>query len=209
MNTKLILAMAALLAVPTALGGAPYHRDSIGPTSVNIAGLGEFGVSVCDNGDPPLVAIIACGTGGIGAIIAVNETGGDWFDGTCSVEPGAPNTGGFYGFTCGTDRDDDIFVTNIDADSNDATDEYDDDFASGNETVSMIPICFRSDISAADDDTTNGDDNEFDDFAVFIAINVPEFPAAVGFFSVDIAGASGDGCGGDNASSHNHANFTD
>lgn len=192
MNPALPLLMASILLVPAAQAGT-YHREVIGPSAVDVTGVGQFGVTgvgqfgfaACDNGSPALVALLACGTGGIGATIDISDLNASgpllYAVGECSVEASGTNPGGGFSFLCGVDRDDDGFVTNVDTDSIDP-DGFDDDFAgaaapSGSGTVG---VCFRSDGASS---TGPG---SWDYMHVFIATNVPQAPAAVGFFSVDV-----------------------
>ncbi|MFA5944071.1 MAG: hypothetical protein WC876_06355 [Candidatus Thermoplasmatota archaeon] len=190
MNTKLLIAgMAALmLAAPATVAGT-YHRDSVGPTTVNIDQLGEFGISLCDDTVGALVPALLCGTGGVGAIIDISGESGNTVEGTCAVAQDSAivsQTNGDFSFSCGVDRDDDGFVTNVDttapdADNDPTTIEWDDDYAgatvSGPMGSGSVNVCFEQDVGASG----------FDDVAVFIAVNVPSTSVAVGTFDVDLS----------------------
>jgi hypothetical protein len=209
----LLLALAATLAAAplAAAGTSSYHRDVLGPSAVNVETVATAGFAFCTK---VVVAALDCGTGGIGATIDVSDlnsavaAGTDEFaSGTCTVEPGSPNTGGAYGFICGVDRDDDGFVTNVDADGSQDPDGYDDDFAFGSDTDPTIDVCFRADA----DGLLINRIPAWDFVHVFVALNVPEVPAAVGFFAVDLTLTTyASACpNGANVSGHSHGTWYD
>jgi hypothetical protein len=191
MDSKLVVGLAALLLGSSAGLAADYHRDSIGP-SVN---SNVIRLSDCDDGVVgQTVPALLCGTGGVGAIIALDGSAGNGeadlnpaiaVAGTCKVQQTSaigPSGGGFS-FTCGVDRDDDTFVTNVDPTSTSGQ-GYDDDFfnspAVAGGAQGSVDVCFREDL-----------DGSFDDAAVFIAANVDPAGPAAGTFSIDLSLASG------------------
>jgi hypothetical protein len=221
MNTKLILALAALVAVSGAASAYTYNysRDVFGPTTADITFVGQFGVAVCDAS--ATVAVIDCSTSGIGAIVDVsNIASTDFVSGTCDVSTnnGANTHGvvaGTFSYSCGTDRDDDGFVTNVDLScvppglpgtcSSDPVDGFDDD-STANTIVSntagsgTAAVCFRSD----NGEFVPADAHTWDDFAVFIAINVPSAPVDAGSFHVSIGVSAIASC---TAGGHTHATW--
>lgn len=212
MNTTTVSLLAAMLVAPALVLADPtvtYHRDSIGPSGVKIAGVGKFGAALCDGGNPPLIAILACGSGGISAIIDVSALEDNHVPhhhfavGTCSVEPGTPSVPGSYSYVCGTDRDDDSFVTNVDGSGSLDPDGFDDDFAQGFYPDTQIGICFRRDIDVSGHD--------WDTWGVFILMNLPNgLPPGAGIFSIDVTATATDSCGpGQNVSAHTHGNYLD
>jgi hypothetical protein len=106
--------------------------------------------------------------------------------GTCTVTPASPNTdnvldGSPYSFTCGVDRDDDGFVTNVDLDGAEDPSGFDDDFASGgvgsDGDRSTIDVCLRRDAT--------GGGGDWDDVSVFVSANGA--PVAAGVFDVALS----------------------
>ena len=236
MNTKLILALAAMMVVPTAAlatGGSGHSHSyarlgALGPTTVNIEFVGEFGIALCDG--TSTIGLIDCNTSGVGAIIGVSDLENtppdiDHFAyGDCTVVPVGVNTNniidGAYSFSCGVDRDDDGFVTNVDvqcgavppACSSDP-DGYDDDSAgaqvdSNDDPESTIDVCFRRDRGTTSGPLDSSADHDWDTVAVFIAANIPELPADVGQFDITLNLTHDTACrSGENVSGHTHDDF--
>jgi hypothetical protein len=199
MNTKLIVGMAALLLAAPAAMASDYYRSSLGPTTANVTGVASVGVSFCHNELPvdPLPGAL-CGTGGVGAIIALDGSAGEKdlnpatkVSGDCTVSLSVAIGGldGNFTFSCGVDRDDDGFVTNVDASSTEVREtdgtKYDDDSTADVAGGTTATVCFREDIG----DIIAG--SGFDEMAVFIAINVPSTDVGAGTFDINVNLASG------------------
>jgi hypothetical protein len=217
MNTKLIVGLAALLLLAPAGMAYSYQRESTGPTTVKSSVAGEFGIAGCDDGDiGDHASFIACGTGGIGAIIDVSDISNstNYVSGTCEVEQtSAPDNSLFgpFSFSCGTDRDNDDIVTNVDESSTTlgaknngppgGPGTWDDDFDGADVDAGAqgsVGICFRADV---DSTKTNSNDPYpssavWDDFTVFIAINADSTDVSAGTYAVniDVIAASNGGC---------------
>jgi hypothetical protein len=196
-------------------GPYTYQRESTGATMVR-SGMGDFGFAACDQGVvASLFPAVDCRSGGLGAIIDVSNiaTSTNYVSGTCEVEEtDALNLLGFgpFSYVCGVDRDNDWFITNVDAsstavgDKNDGSPDggntpWDDDFAS--EDVSWqepgsVGICFRADVDSGpivNGYPTNG---FWDTFTVFIAINAESTHIALSTFEIhiDVAATGNGGC---------------
>jgi hypothetical protein len=191
MDTKLIAAAAVLfLAGPAALA-SDYHREALGPTTVNAQAVAAAGISLCDNTVGSINPAFLCGQGGVGAIIALDGSTGEKdlnpaakVSGTCNVALAAAVGGlsGDFSYSCGVDRDDDGFVTNFDATTADSR-GFDDD-STGNVAKGVTAsVCFREDLDGA-----------FDDMAIFIATNAPSTSASAGTFDIDVNLAADTGC---------------
>jgi hypothetical protein len=143
MDRKLASLLLLLALVPVA-SGATYLRTAWAPSATGLpAAAGQqavVGAAVCD----AFGGATDCCTGGLGATIYVDgrcpgETDlnpGAYAVGTCTVKQtgilvaaGSPN-GDFF-FVCGSDRDDDAFVTNIDLSLSTDADGFDDDLVGG------------------------------------------------------------------------------
>jgi hypothetical protein len=192
MNNKLIIGIAALLLAAPASMAADYYRVSSGPDTVNVAALAGLGIRLCDDGVlGQTVPALLCGTGGFGTIIPLDGSAGEAdlnpavaASGSCKVRQLDGN--GEFSFSCGVDRDDDTFVTNLDPTSTDAR-GYDDDFSDSDAIASgdqgSVNVCFREDLDGA-----------FDDAEVFIAMNVPSTSAPVGTFCIELSLTATTGC---------------
>lgn len=118
MNTTKIMIAASLVLVAFA-GTASAHtwtpasQGAQSAGTLDITGLGVLGVAVCQDLDLP---VLLCGTNGLGAFFdATPLEQGDRHShasGTCNVELGGQQLNGVeYFYSCGTDRNDDNFVT--------------------------------------------------------------------------------------------------
>jgi hypothetical protein len=174
---------AALLMLAAPLGMASdYHRDSIGPGGVYVDEVANLAATTCNDTTGSIEPTLLCGSGGVGAIIALDGSAGEKdlsaeakVSGDCSVTLDAAIAGlnGNFSFICGVDRDDDFSVTNADADTTNPR-GFDDDFVEGNGSAA-VSVCFRADL-----------EDSFDDAWVIIAANVPSTSAAAGTFSIDL-----------------------
>ena len=229
----LLLAIAALLLAAPAVAthSGSYHRDSLGPTTVNIQALAELGISLCDDTLGSVATGLLCGSGGVGAIIALDGSAGNgeadlnhngataanpaggyvWAQGTCQVTQTSaivPPANGAFSFTCGVDRDDDGFVTNVDLDGSADVDGFDDDLAgstvSGPYGSGTVPVCFRPDGGFAGGWFGASWDHMF----VFIAFNVPTTSMAVGLFAVDVDLSTKNVSCSINNSGHTHSGWS-
>lgn len=196
MNTKLIIGMAAALLMAGTAAADDYQRSVAAPSTLDITGVVVFGVAACENvlgASSPAF----CGTGGVSAIIDISgdseiSSSTMYVTGKCGVTPSAPGVGADYTFSCGTDRDDDTFVTNSDALVGPGSDSFDDDFVDGgsNAATEIDITCFRrdlGDVAAPDPQAINNAGADFDDIAFFIATPVGSSTNPfVGFLNVDL-----------------------
>jgi hypothetical protein len=190
MNTKLIatIGLAALLAGAGAASATTSYsqsRTSIWPNSVDLTGVEFLGLSFCE-----LVldsTQLGCSHGGLGAIFdisSLNDTSNGYATGSCKATVPTLQSGTV---SCGTDRDDDTFITNSDAhpQSGDvAGGDFDDDFVDGVTGVSIPINCFERDLDNSD--AVNAANNDWDDVAVFVAATVPDLHAQPGFATIDL-----------------------
>jgi hypothetical protein len=225
------LVLLTLATIPaSAHSGHNYGRLWIGPTTLDLTLAGLSGATPCDPSASSAVFLLDCTTAGPGAIIAVSDlddtTPLDFAYGTCTVIPGSPNTANVvadssYSYRCGVDRDDDGFLTNVDTSCGPAAlpgtcsrdpDGFDDDSEYGSVNAvappwqaqigSTINVCFRR------DNAEGGFD--WDDVAVYIALNAPyyETPVAAGFFTVGLSLTDATACqAGQIVSGHTHVDF--
>jgi hypothetical protein len=188
MNTKLIatIALAAIVAGSGAATAASYNgsRSSVWPNSVDLTGVEFLGLSFCE-----LVldsTQLGCSHGGLGAIFdisSLNSTTDGYATGSCEADVPAPFSGSV---SCGTDRDDDTFITNSDAHPDSGVvGDFDDDYVDG-VTGSAITInCFVRDLGNSD--VVNAANNDWDDVAVFVAATIPALNASPGFATISLS----------------------
>jgi hypothetical protein len=180
--TKLLPGIVAVLLIAaSAAMASDYHRDAIGPTTVNVYGFGvqDFGAGGFS------VPIALDGSAGEKDISTLTKVSGD-----CTASPATPD--GEFSFSCGVDRDDDGFVTNVDASSTEVREsdgtKYDDDSTGDVAGGAAATVCFREDVG----DLLAG--SGFDEMAVFIAINVPSTDVGAGAFVIDVNLAASSTC---------------
>ncbi|HUR61043.1 MAG TPA: hypothetical protein VM286_01595 [Candidatus Thermoplasmatota archaeon] len=208
MTHKIVIVMSLATMMVGSAMAAGGSRDVVVPSTLDLTGVGVFGINVCENVVPnPPGSPLGCGNGGVGAIIDVSALGtvGKAF-GTCSTAATATSVGTDYSFSCGSDRNDDTFVSNAPTPSCvnptgrdaqcDANEDYVDDFADGgSQANTSIALCARIDTTGSpatlNEDLDAGGD--WDDIAVFVATTLS--PASyVGIMTVTVSMTANTGC---------------
>jgi hypothetical protein len=209
------LAFLLVTAVPvTAHPGHEYFHFFMGPSGVILGVSGGGcdqvcrGFAVCTNFD--FILPLRCFDEGYGARIDVSDLDPtlDFAYGTCEVEGYLTALPDNTNFICGTDRDDDGFVTNFDAGCMTAPfscstdpDGHDDDLGCGETRLPML-VCLRR------DNAVGGGD--WDDVLVFTVSNIRDgFPTMdPGMYEVTLSLTDATSCRVDElVSSHTHATY--
>lgn len=181
MTPKTAFLAAALLAVAATAAAHPYleTRSPIAqPYTASLVGVGA-GAALCQ---PNTLGIpLDCAVGGYGAAFFdashLNAHGTSQVEGTCAAQKTLANVGDLE-FICGSDRDDDAFISNVDPNGDDdspGSDHgtnaagYDDQYSastvpSGTSSGSLA-VCFTHD--------ADGAGHDWDDLVVFVIGNVP------------------------------------
>lgn len=229
MNTNLKLAALGLALSAIAAPAIAYSQTTGGlaPGSVDVSGVAGLGVAFCQNANP--AAPLGCGGAGLGVFFDVSTAAWglngltQYATGSCSVSNSGALVQGDFSVTCGTDRDDDTFVTNVDNSPNDAggvstdSDNFDDDYATFTNAAGTgsgsAPVCFRSDVAftaasqgVLEDSTgaVNGD-SSWDDVVFFVGQSNTSVPTTLGAVAATLTLSAAAGCGaGVNVSAHTH-----
>src|ERR1041385_1588573 len=212
MRALLAIASVALACLaPSALGATYFWaRTGVVPGGTGVPGLGDAGFVECDNVFSLTPA--SCAFGGLGgAIFDVSPLGSAFAHGTCEAHSPSAILAGSLHFACGTDRDDDTFVTTVDATLSNDADGYDDELAEGSApffgtgSVLALPVCFTRDRD--DSALPNAPGGDWDDVYAFAGgdgFNVPYTGALDVFLSL----AEDTDCDGADRSGHTNDDFT-
>jgi hypothetical protein len=201
------LALALLLctasAVPLATAYTGY-RLAVLQGSADAPALLTAGAVTCDRSG--LLVQDSCDYGGVGGARfsdigcwtgwpgCLDEAYG-FAHGTCTADVAVPlpvtPPSGF--FVCGTDRDDDFLVTNVDLTGTDdwscnwgtGTDCYDDEFAEA-PLGDTINVCFTRDRGTFDPLDPNVASGDWDDIFVFVGLNAPSSPPGPSVLAADV-----------------------